>query len=261
MASGLRSSWLASETKVRSRATASSTRARSSLSVRPRASELVVAAAGRQPLPEVRGRQRRCAAAHALDRPQRRTGQQVAGQRGKQERSRATEQQHTGQVRQRLIAVLERLPDDDDELLVLCSHRLREQPDVLVAGELCVGAHALASLRGGELPAAQQRLCGEPRRAVEHVPGAVDELGELDATPASGRAPCLPQARVRFPRQRRHVARASVQAAVHRSVQGRRQPPMDEDPGRCEHDGDDRREGERQAPSDRHAGQDSCASR
>ena len=75
IASGVRSSWMASETNARSRANAASSRREHLVERAPEAADLVVGRRHRQPPARLAGGDRGGAAAHPLDRPQRGGGE------------------------------------------------------------------------------------------------------------------------------------------------------------------------------------------
>jgi hypothetical protein len=137
--------------------------------------ELVVAAGARQTLAEVVRRDLGCATAHSLDWRKRRAGQQVARQRGEQEGGRPADQQDAGEVVKRPCPVLKRLAHDDDQPLVLGSHRFADEPHTVVS-QPDLTHNPLASSCLGERAAPQQRPCGQPRRTVSDLARRVHEL-------------------------------------------------------------------------------------
>ena len=115
-ASGVRSSWPASATKVRSRTSAASRRASISLSVSPsRSTSSRVCGTGRRS-PGLSAEIDGGATSHRLDRPQREPGQDVARERRQHQRDRPGDQQLVAQAAQRLGAILARDPDDEHEV-------------------------------------------------------------------------------------------------------------------------------------------------
>jgi hypothetical protein len=71
--------------------------------------------------------------------------QRIAGQRSEQQRGWSTQKEHLRQVVDGLVVLLERLPHDGDEPLVLCRDRDREQAHRLVVGDVRVADHEVAA--------------------------------------------------------------------------------------------------------------------
>ena len=170
----------------------------------------------------------RCAAPHRLDRSQARPRERVAEQRGERDRERPADREGRDQPGQHLVAILERLADDDHVGTVGARQHTRGAVDA---------RHALLAAHGLDWPARSARGVEDPavvrldlREAVLGVAG--------DAGRRAGR---------------RHGRRPCLERRVHGLVEIRAQLDVDERRGGDEHDRGGRGERQRQADTDRHA--------
>ena len=204
----MRSSWLASATNVRSRSNAVQA-FEHAVQRRPEPADLVVGGGDGQPRPRVGGLDRRRPAAHAVHRTQGGGHRRVARHGGQQERDRPTDEQEAAEVAQRLLAILQRSADDDDEPAILRSHRRGQHPDriVLTGDRLTIDDDGLANLVR-ELLALEQRTPAHGRCGVDYVSGRLDDLREALPLLGEGAAPRFLQPAVGLLDERGHVAGA-----------------------------------------------------
>ena len=251
IASGVRSSWLASATNVRSRANAASSRVEHQVERLAEPADLVVGRADREARAGLGGLDLGGAPAHPLDRPQRRRRRGVAGQRREQERDRTADQQRPGEVAQRVVAVVDRRADDGDERLALRAHRRGKEPHrVLAARRRPAIDDDRSAPRARECAGVEQRLPAHGRRAVDDGTGCVEDLGEVLALLGQRAAAGVREPRVRLPDQRADVPGARAQALLDRAVELGAEPRVHEQPGGAKHDR--HRPGERERDANAH---------
>jgi hypothetical protein len=193
-------------------------------------------------------------AAHHLDGPQRGARQREARQRGQHQRDRPAEQEHVRQARDRLVALLERLPHHGDQALILRADRDGEEADRLVADDLRAPDADTALARPRERSGIHERLPGDAGRRVDHPPAHVDELGELGAPAEHAGVLRLGQSAVRLLRERGDVRAAGAQRCVEGAVEMGPELLADEQAGRRQDDRHDAREGQREPPADGQVG-------
>ena len=162
LASGVRSSWLASATNPRSRSSAASSRASIAFSVSPSrrisssAGGIGSCSPGRSSLTSGR------LAAHRLDRPKRGGRDRVAGERREQQRDRQPDAEQQPQRRQRLLVVVDGLADHERETADGHGEEARRVAllDRVVAGERQRSLARPADLvRGQQRPRARAARC------------------------------------------------------------------------------------------------------
>ena len=124
----MRSSWLASATKPRSRSSAPCRRPEHRVQRLAEPADLVPRLRERQPPPGLASRDGGSLRAHRLDGPKRGGREGVAEQRGREQGGRADQEQLGEEPAQRLVAVLERGADDDDHLALRALHGPLERP-------------------------------------------------------------------------------------------------------------------------------------
>ena len=235
IASGVRSSWLASATKARSCSSASPRRSSISFSVLPSRATSSSLGGTRQALVGLGGRDLRRPRAHRLDRLQRRGGDPVGRERGEQQGDRPADQQQLGEVGERLVARLGRGADDDDPLparLALTGTASRRdsscRPGSGPRSRKIGPRSARRSSDGGE-----QDVVPDRQRGVGDAAAGVEHLGEALGA-ADQAAVALPQARVGLLDQGGDVAGPRAQARVDRRVELVGEAQVDEDAGGAE---------------------------
>ena len=201
----MRSSWPASATNRRSRARPASSRPSIALSVSPRRriSSRALGSGSRSPGPLARDL--RGPPPHRVHGAQRRSGQEVARDRGEEKRERSDDEQLGKQAVERFLPFLERRSDDEDDRLPLAVDGLDEQSRRLalegrkrVAGDeerLGAAAFELRPGTGGgrSAPAATTRVRSRPpprpEPALRRRPPEVRRGGLRARARAADRAP------------------------------------------------------------------------
>jgi len=192
---------------------------------------------------------------HRLDRPQRRRGGAVSGERGEQEREWSAEREQPGEAAQRFAAVVGRGPDEHDEAPALRLHRPQEHPDRIAVLER-VGAvdHDRPGQRAPDLGGREQPRAAQLRRRVDDRAAAVEHLREalllVDAAADVAERPAL------LRDERADVGRARSQPLVDRVVELGLEAQVDDEPDRADHDRHHARERERDLQPDRQPAQD-----
>ena len=224
-ATGVRSSWLASATKRRSRSNERPRRSSISLSVSPsRRISSCAAGSGSRSSARLSETSLR-APAHRLDRAQPGGGQRVAEQGRDEDGDGTAEGERRHEVAQRLVAVVERLADRDDLRVAAGLRQHARRP--LDAGHAALHEDLLAgrgSPQFGRLSAGARDAAG----AVEHAAVGAQQLREaLLGSPAAPADAAFAA--------RTAVARAAS-PAVTLSLRSLLQPQVDEQAGAREHD-------------------------
>jgi two-component system OmpR family response regulator len=133
----------------------------------------------------------------------------VARHGGQHQRDRPADDQEAAEVAQRLLAILQRSADDDDEPAILRAHRRGQDPDriVLTGDRLAIDDDGLANLVR-KLLALEQRTPAHGWRGVDDVSGRLDDLREALPLLGQGAACRLLQPAIGLLDGRGHVAGA-----------------------------------------------------
>ena len=200
-ATGVRSSWLASATKRRSRSNDRREAIEHLVERLPEAADLVVRRRQREPLGPAAERDVLRAPAHRLDRAQPGGGQRVAQQRREQDGHGTADRERRHEIGERVVAVLQRLADHRDRRAAAAARQharraldaghaaldedlLARRPPAAArpcSGRCAAGAARAGRARGRPAPAAAR---SPPPRSPDAP--AVGELAASDGGGASG---------------------------------------------------------------------------
>ena len=192
---------------------------------------------------------------HRVDRPQRRGGNAVPGERCEQQRERPADREQPGEIAQRLAAFVRRRPDHDDEAPAVRPHRPQNHSDRIAVLEW-IGTvdRDRAGQRAANLGGSEQPRAAQLRRRVDDRAARVEHLREalllVDAAADVAERPVL------LCDERADVGRARAQPLVDRAVELGLEAQVDDEPDRADDDRHHARERERDLQPDRQPAQD-----
>ena len=248
LASGVRSSWLASATKPRSRSMAASSRASIALSVSPSRPISSSAGGSGSRSPGLSSLIAGGLPAHRLDGPQRGGGDRVAGERRERERDRQPEAEQQAQGGERLLVVVGRLADHERWAVHRHGEDPAGSPSSTASSRVMVRdpSRARLDLVGAEERAGAARLV--PSRTLPSASRIWVKLSSLSPKRSS---PAFGSSRALALDQRGDVRGARAQRLVGVLGQAVLEARVDDEPEAGEHDAERQRERQGQPDPDR----------